>query len=214
MIEKIQNDIFDEWRKKRKNIIPDGIVNIKIYSKAKIKVLYLLKEVNGGKDWNLRDYLNNNASRFQTWNNIARWQYAIENFQEDNLWSKVQNVNEEFRKEQVRKIAVINLKKVPGTEKSKMAEIRKFAWNDRELLKRQISLCEPDIVVCCGTGEIVKEFKLVDNEYFKNWSKSSANIEFHLTKKNSLIISHCHPQKWTSDQEKFDPLIKTVQENY
>ena len=214
MIEKIQNEIFDEWKEKRNNIIPDGIVNIGKYSESKIKVLYILKEVNGGKNWNLRDFLNINGGRFQTWNNIARWQYGIENFEEQNLWDKVEHIEEEFRKKQLRKIAVVNLKKVPGTETSEMSEIRKYAWNDRELLKRQISLYEPNIIVCCGTGEIVKEYKLVDNEFFKNWTKSNSNLNFHLTKNERLIISHCHPQKRLGNKEKFSPLIKTVEENY
>lgn len=212
MTEELEKELFAEWCEKRKNIIPDGVVNCKQYNESKTKVLYILKEVNGGENWNLRDFLNKNGGRFQTWNNIARWQYGIENIKQQNIWDKIKDIDEDFRKTQLRKIAVVNLKKVPGKETSKMDEIWKYAWNDRELLKKQISLYSPDIVICCGTGEIVKKYKLVDNEFIENWSKSSSELDYHLTKNNRLIISHCHPQKRLDNKQKYIPLIKTIEE--
>jgi len=102
-----EEKLFKEWRKKREKFVIDGIVNFKKYSESKIKVLYILKEVNGGGSWNLKKFLNDNGGRFQTWNNIARWQYGIEN-KEQNVWDRVKNINKDFRKTQLRNIAVIN----------------------------------------------------------------------------------------------------------
>ncbi|MCP1226491.1 hypothetical protein [Sebaldella sp. S0638] len=38
--------LFEKWRKKRIDLIEDGIVDEESYKNSNIKILYLLKEVN------------------------------------------------------------------------------------------------------------------------------------------------------------------------
>ena len=47
-----------------------GILN------ARYKIVYILKRRNGGKSWDLRDFVYE-GGRPQTWDNIARWTEGI-----------------------------------------------------------------------------------------------------------------------------------------
>ena len=98
--------------KKRSNFIPDGIVNYEIYNDRSVKVLYILKEVNGGKDWDLRSFLRNGGD-WRTWNNIVRWQFGIEGEEVEKSFNNIEKVTQNIRKRYLNKIAVINLKKNP-----------------------------------------------------------------------------------------------------
>jgi len=48
MIKK-EEELFDEWKKERPGFVGDGIVQLDNYLESDFKILYLLKEVNGGK---------------------------------------------------------------------------------------------------------------------------------------------------------------------
>lgn len=207
--------LFFKWKEKRQKFVPDGIVDEIKYNASYKKVLYILKEVNGGKErdsnWDLRDFLRK-GGRKQTWDNIALWQYGINNLSQNLNWnilkSKISIKN--FRKTQLESIAAINLKKEPGGHTAKNNLIWDYSWKDKELLKEQISIYKPEIIVCCGTGAIVKEHQLI--EKFENWKTSSCGIEFFITKNNSVIINYCHPEARIDDNFKFYPLMETLKE--
>ena len=85
-IRELEEKLFDEWQEKEKleyNIenkkifVRDGLVDEESYFKAPVKILYLLKEVNGGdKDWDLREFIRGGGQAY-TWNNITRWTKGI-----------------------------------------------------------------------------------------------------------------------------------------
>ena len=204
-----ETKLFERWKEKRPNLIPDGIVNHDVYMKSSVKVLYILKEVNGGKNWDLRDFLRKGA-RWRTWNNITRWQYGIEKENSIMHFDEINNVNNDIRKKYLNKIAVINLKKESGGRNSKMSEIWDYSWNDREYLKEQIELYEPDIIICCGTGEIVKEHKLIKG--IEKWKQTTNGIQFSANKK-LIVISYFHPQQYRIRKKKlYNDLISGYNE--
>jgi hypothetical protein len=55
----------------------------------------------------------------------------------------------------LRRIASINLKKASGQGWSDMSEVGAHARHDRELLIEQIDTIKPDVMVACGTFEIL-----------------------------------------------------------
>ncbi len=77
-IKEKQDELFAELKNINPNIIPDGGVDEEEYLKAAYKILYVLKEVNGGKNWSLVDFLRE-GGRPQSWNNISCWTEAILN---------------------------------------------------------------------------------------------------------------------------------------
>ena len=77
-IKEQQDELFAELKNINPNIIPDGGVDEEEYLKAAYKILYVLKEVNGGKNWSLVDFLRE-GGRPQSWNNISCWTEAILN---------------------------------------------------------------------------------------------------------------------------------------
>jgi len=89
-IRNLEEKLFDEWQEKlgynlenKKIFVRDGLVDEKSYFKAPVKILYLLKEVNGGdRDWDLREYIEN-GGRAATWDNITRWTKGILKYKEE-----------------------------------------------------------------------------------------------------------------------------------
>lgn len=206
--------LFDEWKLKRPKLITDGVVNEKKYNDSTLKVLYILKEANGGKGWDLRKLLGD-GGHASTWNNIARWQYGINNYQNEISWDNVKNIDQKFRKEQLETSAVINLKKDSGGSSANSKEIWTYAWDDKDFLKKQIAIYNPDIIICCGTGEIVRERELIDKWGKDKWEKSSREVKYHIKEvgdKKQIIISFCHPAIRSNAKDKFNQLVKTIQE--
>lgn len=204
--------LFKEWRLKRPNLIPDGVIDEQFYNGSSIKVLYILKEVNGGTNWDLRGHLKG-GGRASTFNNIARWQFGIENIDKEISWDKINYISQEFRKDQFKNIAVVNIKKEPGGASAISKQIWTYSWDDREFLKKQIAIYKPDIIVCCGTGEMVQERELITK--FDKWEISSFGVKyFKITNEGRIqfIINFCHPAIRSNAKDKFDLLIKTIQE--
>ena len=58
--------------------------------------LFLLKEVNGGEDWDLREFLRE-GGRKQTWDNVTRWVIGINHLERDIPWKELETITEEQR---------------------------------------------------------------------------------------------------------------------
>lgn len=210
-----EKELFAKWKGtekegwKRKKFIPDGIVDAQSYIDSKIKVLYILKEANGGDDWVLTDFLKA-GGRASTWNNVTRWQYGITNIDKDISWGEIENISNETRKSQLKNIAIMNLKKESGGAKAVSKQIWDYALEDKDLLKEQIQIYSPDVIICCGTGDIVKKLELI--EKFNKWEKSSYDVTYYQSK-DKIIIDYYHPAYYGKSPKKlFYPLYKTIKE--
>ena len=119
-IRELEEKLFDEWQEKekleynnenKKNFVRDDLVDEESYFKAPVKILYLLKEVNGGdKDWDLREYVKN-GGQAATWDNITRWTKGIFRYREELNWSFLEEITEDSREEILKYIIAVNLKK-------------------------------------------------------------------------------------------------------
>jgi len=215
IIEEQEEALLTQWKGQKSNWVKDGAVDPEIFAASSPKVLYILKEANGGKEkkWkggDLRVFLNH-ADRWQTWNTVARWQYAIANLKEEIDWQKVDYISKAFRKKMLKSAAVINLKKEPGNRQSNMEEIKASAQKDLDFIKSQISIYKPDIVICGGTGDIVKELKLLGS--FSKWEKSKRDVEYWNIN-DTTILNYRHPGVRTSKQKLFWDVVHTLREVY
>ncbi|NQT35301.1 hypothetical protein HQ587_08935 [bacterium] len=190
----------------------DGIVNPDVYLNHKNypRILYIMKEANAeGESDDLRKFLRG-KSQGQTWNTVARWNYAI--FNNFPSWNEIIAINEvELRKKWLSYCSVVNLKKSPGGGSADIDSIQKAADKCKDLLVQQILLYEPHFMICCGTGYIVSQ--LFQDQILAPWKKSRFGLdfaEFNLT--SCFTIQYIHPQARFSNNFKHFMLTETIKE--
>lgn len=205
-----QNALFEEWKTGRDNFVTDGVVDETAYRNAKKKVLFLLKEVNGGENWDLCQYVRD-GGRSYTWDNVARWVEGIERLDEEIPWSELSKnskSNQQRREEQLKKICVVNVKKKPGKETSVWEEIEAAGEADAEFLKKQIAIYEPEIIVCCGTDAIYSKY-LAENKI--KWKMTRRGI-WYAQDGRRIVIAYLHPNARLANNFMYYSLIDAVKE--
>jgi len=151
------DSLFDEWIETypatfRSDFHRDGIVDPVCYAKEPRRLLYVLAEPNsrGGRydryrGWDLRVVFGREALGKAIDLNLARWtRMALDGVTRGpDLTGKSAAVF-------LRRVAIMNLKKLPGSGVADREAIAIHAWRDREFIRREIQLIEPDIVITCG----------------------------------------------------------------
>lgn len=202
-IKEKEKEIFDKLRKIDPSIVEDGIVSEEEYIDSNYKIVYIMKEVNGGSGWNLKDFLYK-GGRSSTWDNVARWTEGLLNLNQEYDWAYLEKNNEKRRKYYLKKIGVINLKKTPGQNTSDYKEISRTASENRNLIKKQVDMYDPDIIICCGTADDFAtnylESKLV------NWKMTKRGIQY-IKCDNKIIVSFAHPEARIRDAYLYYALI-------
>ncbi len=147
-----------------------------------------------------------------TFNAVAEWVYGIINGSDGELkeydnWLGVQNRKmKEYRSVRdslLSRIAVVNIKKSSGAKSSDWNDIMSYAKSDKELLKEQIELIKPTVIVCGGTYEMLRHIysELKEMERSSNGATMLRNIK---------VIASCHPNAHIKNEAKY----RAVVENY
>ena len=208
-IKKSETKLFNQLKINNPSIVTDGVVNEKEYLDSKYKILYIMKEVNSYQNggWSLTEFISNGAIP-QTWDNVARWTEGILNLEKDFDWEYLSRANDLRRNIYLKKIASINLKKTPGRHTSIAKEISMGAKNNKEIIKKQVDIYQPDIIICCGTsGIFVKDCLESD----LTWQMTSRGIEYMILD-NTIIVSFSHPEARVADQYLYYALIDAIRE--
>ncbi len=200
-----EENLFLKWQNARKYpaFTLDGVFDEETYNKQEVKILYILKEAN----WkecnfvlNLKEWLlsEKSSTYWKTWNNIARWTQALQIGGD-----YISAISKKDKTYWLRKIAFLELKKVPGGASSSDDEIAEYAKNDSEFLKCQIMIYNPDIIICCGRGngknaDLLYEYVFDDVEKSK-WSQKPAANKYNyffaiINGKEIPVVSFVHPQ--------------------
>lgn len=203
MLKEKEFELFSRWRKERgyEYFISDGILDEIEWNKQDYKILFVLKEANwknGNAD--LCEFLlsEKSASYWRTWNNVARWTKAL---LEQGEYPRY--VSKSDKSYWLRKVAVINLKKIGGNAVAKKEVIREYAERDRVYLKEQIELYSPDIIICCGRGtgknaDILHDI-VFDLSQVSEWKEPITKQEYNyfvanIDNKQVPVVSFYHPQ--------------------
>lgn len=212
MIEQ-EKSIFQEWKNICPNLVKDGMVNPEIFRKSDPRVLLILKEVNdeGGGNWDLREFLRN-GGRWQTWNTVTRWLKGITNIESNLKWTQLENISSKERKQYLKRLSVINLKKAPGGSSSQIEQVKNAASRDKILLNQQFELYNSDIIICGGTGGIVTE--CLDKVKPKNWEFTSRGIKYNRLGNGSYLFSYYHPQARIKESFLYYGLLDAIREVY
>lgn len=189
-IKEKEDIMFAELKLKNPAIIDDGLADENSYLSAPLKIVYVLKEVNGGTDWSLREYLAA-GGRAQTWNNIARWTEAIFKIDKELPWSYWEKNTGERRNEFLKKIGAVNVKKTSGGHTSDNKEVYKAAIDNGKILSQQLEWYAPDILICCGTGQAFVDACYQDSK--PRWKRTSRGIPYFVDGKMT-VLSFSHPE--------------------
>ncbi|MBQ2960463.1 MAG: hypothetical protein IJE09_04485 [Oscillospiraceae bacterium] len=205
-----QKELFTKWKKDRESFVSDGLVDEAEYLNAPRKLLFLLKEVNGGESWDLCEFLRK-GGRAQTWNNVARWVEGIFNLEREIPWTELdadKKSNEQRRLDMLKKICAVNVKKSPGGHTSVNDEICDAGKRDAEYLREQLAIYEPEIIICCGTDWVYSK-ELAINEL--QWQRTSRGI-WYTYDGNRLVIAYLHPEARVQSSLIYYGLIDAVKE--
>ncbi len=187
-----EEKLFLAWQECRNGFVRDGVVSEESFLKSKHRIVFILKEVNdvGGGGWDLREFVREGGRR-QTWNNIARWVHGINHLPEVYNWDQYSDISEDFRRENLQEICVMNLKKSPGTHTTEYAALKTVAHEDSDNLRAQYSLYNPKLTICCGTADLFKE---VIGHNDLQWYRTSKGIWWYKGKPGSNVVSFAHPE--------------------
>ena len=204
-LQKKQNEMFEIIRQhaqnagliKQKPIIEpiyDGVTDIEGYLASNPKIMWILKEpyddfTQSGKyrggDW----YFTEHFKKKDVWKDETMWKvmiqinYAIRNGLK---WKELDYIeNDPEMIEELKKIAYINISKMPGESEStdhKLFESYKI-WKD--IIKEQIDLYKPELII------FGKTFQFFKDDFF------------HITEKPIKTVSG----KWYSELYKKDGMI-------
>ena len=177
-------------------------------------ILVILKETDA-LEGSLAEFLRNGGSDtyYRTWNNVARWTRMIL----DGIY--LDRVDRELLDNSIKEIAAINLKKYAGSARANNREVKKIALEDVDLLRRQVRLYQPDIILTGGWGmvsDFLHDYILEeDRAWYDPRKRKEREREpdlwyFRTDKvcegKSTLVISMPHPnraaKKWTLELQK------------
>lgn len=214
MASPIWDNFFDTWKNEEqiKNFCEDGIINEEIYNRQTRRVLFILRDVNYGKDCDLRADLSNAASLDgKTYNNVARWTIALL----DHSGAYPANMPGTARVEQMQRVAVMNIKKGSGGPNANGDELLDAIDRDSEKIREEIVMCKPSIIIACGIGDpntynLLTEYVLPDtNRSEKQLIGSIRSWRYHLCEVGSNtipLVEFCHPNLRGTYNQKIEGL--------
>ena len=188
-LDSCENKLLNEWASYVPGFVRDGIVNYEKYCSASLKLMFVLKEVNGNSVKDLRERLRE-GGRNQTWNVVSRWAENILNLEKDYTWKELSENNDERRKEYLQYICAINMKKTAGKDVADNSKIYESAINNSEKLREQISLYKPDIIVCCGTDSAYTHAMGIKPK----WKMTTHGIWYYIEPTGTIVIAYSHPE--------------------
>ena len=141
------DELFEEWKQRMgeeaERMCLDGIVCEENYESADPKLLFIAKEPNHpeGPGFDFREAFCKEV-RYAFSIRLCEWAYGIWNG-----FPPLSVVDEVDRLEVMRSISFMNLKKVGGTGSADYERIRSITDRDKDLLRRQIEIIDPDVII-------------------------------------------------------------------
>lgn len=147
----------------KNNEVDDGIINEASFKAQKLKILFVLRETyedgeneedKGG--WHIKEVIYNwiegKTRRIPTYENITKTISSITN-----------NTN---TRDLINNIAIINIKKIPGSTKSNGRILAKHFRVNKERLDQEIETIDPDIIIFGGTAHHFEQHWNINRDTF------------------------------------------------
>lgn len=147
-----------------RQFISDGAIDFDRWGRKR-KVLFLLKEAYDNdvdrQDWDLCEAIREKwkGPKYKMWHLVAKWCFGIQEASYEKFPSllQVESAASEHLAEALLSAAIVNIKKSDGSSKSDRDDLGWFYERDKDVLKSQIELLAPEIIVCGYTWDIVRE---------------------------------------------------------
>ena len=149
------DDLFARWEAAagaRSDFHRDGIVDEAVFQAQRHKLLFVMLEPSSrGPGYehllgcDLRDLYRTAPPLKELTKNVALWTLAIL----DGCSIYFRATRDDVQR-QLRRVAIVNLKKISGTGDADHEAIAAAAWRDRSLLREQIGIIGPEVLVACG----------------------------------------------------------------
>ena len=186
-IKERERSLFEGWRAKTKNFIEDGVVDGQSFLQQQCRYVFVLKEANQMGTTTLTDFLRDGApgNGGHTWNPVCRWLTG----------EASRTFTTAERKEILRDIAVMNLKKEDGGSVTDMHELENVVKRDSGLIRAQMDIYiehEPIFFICCGSVLLT----MISRHVFNN-SEIDRNAPLPLMKpyagREAYFVGFNHP---------------------
>lgn len=158
--------LLDEWKLENRRtgvegFHRDGIINLEEWNKAPRKVMFILKETNSEqKDIDVRQRISKAAEmktgwrRGQVLRRVGRWSYGLMKYQNGAI--PEYPTDDRTIYQSPLSIAYVNLLKRNGGNTTGRKRLDIAVERCQNLIRRQIDLIDPEIVVLCGTYGPIK----------------------------------------------------------
>lgn len=227
------DELFEEWEKEFEftHFFSDGLMykgeisknmtwrypgkENELWEKAEKRVMFLMKDVNAGKDDDNED--NDIRGRFfkdtkvRIYRNMSYWLYGllktIEYNQVPEFTFSVSEVTQFFDDTP---FSYVNCKKEAGASSVSYSTLVNHIDRDKKFLTKEINILNPDIVICCAWAEstgnpifdFVKENVWIDIEEINKWM-------YYSKEKNKLVIDSYHPTtRKSGDAEIYNSMME------
>ena len=177
--------LLEEWKatcNPSQGFIKDGIIDPNRWETAPKKILVILKEgYNTDRDplsWDVRTVILENELFGTSFRETAYCAYCALNNR------SLPECSPKDALGALRSIAVINLKKTPGGRSSSLEEIQAHIAPKADYVKKQISLINPDWIVCGYTWRLISEHVTVTSHPTPN---------SYIDTNDRIIIDFWHP---------------------
>jgi len=153
-----RSTLFNDQQKKK--LVRGGVVCEQIYISGKLRLVFILKDPGVTGPWSWFQEMSEQIKSIKNrgtfdghagWQKTARplgiWSYAIHH----NFPTYKQTNDNKKAAEGLMYPGMTNLKKTPGkSNRSNRHEVEKEARRTSRLLRQELNVMDPDIIICCG----------------------------------------------------------------
>lgn len=208
--------LFDEIPLDDSGNLPvrDGIINIEKYNSAKFRVLWILKEVNDGKDggnWDLREFLAESGFKdYPRWKTTFSIPLSVMHglFNDFLDWEALPEVDD-IDGDILESVAYINLKKIPGGARANATRVYASYQKSKVLILKQIDLFMPQIVIIAGNNMhmLIEDLGISHNDI-----KDDIDYIRYVKHNDVVFIDTYHPAQTTIKQQlHYESIIQACQ---
>lgn len=131
-------------------------------------------------------------------------------------YERLAPMTHERQHEVLKNIAIVNLKKASGKETVPDKALGAVACQHREFIKREIELCDPDLIIACGKGvfSVLRDIVYDDHTGMQkvngisNYGGCAFDIGKTLGKEKSVyVIEYRHPSTGCGKEQSYNDML-------